>query len=282
MSQRVENEMYKMSDVLADIDYFSKYFSEGNSYLESCLKLLWKLKYKTIGCCTGHDKKELYPYIMLATLDKVENQKLLYLAEKLRTSVAEIKTMSYIKNNNYVVILSSADVDNKLFISLKYHLEKELEKMEEIKFEFTGILKDASEGGSYRRLPERSTKKSAGYDFYNPEKVEIEPHTLKLVKTGIKAKFPDDYTLKLYNRSSNPKKKGVFLANGVGVVDADYYGNPDNDGEIGFMFYNFTNEVQTFEAGDKLGQGIFERYFTTTDEGEITAERTGGFGSTGK
>ena len=153
--------------------------------------------------------------------------------------------------------------------------------MEEIKFEFTGVLKDASEGGPYRRLPERSTKKSAGYDFYNPEKVEIEPHSLKLVKTGIKAKFPDDYTLKLYNRSSNPKKKGVFLANGVGVVDADYYGNPDNDGEIGFMFYNFTDNTTTFEAGDKLGQGIFERYFTTTNEDEITTERGGGWGSTG-
>ena len=151
-----------------------------------------------------------------------------------------------------------------------------------IKFEFTGILKEDSEGGAYRRLPERSTKASAGYDFYNPEKVEIEPHTLKLVKTGIKAIFPDDYTLKLYNRSSNPKKKGVFLANGVGIVDADYYGNADNDGEIGFMFYNFTDEVQTFEAGDKLGQGIFEKYFTVTDEAEITTERDGGWGSTGK
>ena len=88
-----------------------------------------------------------------------------------------------------------------------------------IKFEFTGILKEDSEGGPYRRLPERSTKSSSGYDFFNPERVEIEPHSLKLIKTGIKAKFPDDMTLKLYNRSSNPKKKGVMLANGVGIVD---------------------------------------------------------------
>ena len=69
-----------------------------------------------------------------------------------------------------------------------------------IRFEFTGILKEASEGGPYRRLPERSTKASGGYDFYNPEKVEIEPHTMKLVKTGIKAQFPEDMTLKLYNK----------------------------------------------------------------------------------
>ena len=151
-----------------------------------------------------------------------------------------------------------------------------------IKFEFTGILKEAKEGGPYRRLPERSTKASAGYDFYNPERVEIEPHTLKLIKTGIKSQFPNDITLKLYNRSSNPKKKGVFLANGVGIVDSDYYENSDNDGEIGFMFYNFTDNITVFEAGDKLGQGIFEKYYTLTDEDEITTERLGGFGSTGK
>lgn len=153
--------------------------------------------------------------------------------------------------------------------------------MEEIKFEFTGILKEDSEGGAYRRTPERCTKSSAGYDFYNPSRVEIAPHSLQLIKTGIKAKFPSNYVLKLYNRSSNPKKKGVMLANSVGIVDADYYNNPDNDGEIGFMFYNFTDEVSVFEAGDKLGQGVFERYYTTTNEKEITAERTGGFGSTG-
>ena len=150
-----------------------------------------------------------------------------------------------------------------------------------IKFEFTGILKEDAEGGPYRRLPERSTKKSAGYDFFNPEKVTIAPHESKLIKTGIKATFPDDFYLKLCNRSSNPKKKGLVLLNGIGVIDADYYNNQDNDGEIGFMFYNFKDEETTLEAGDKLGQGIFERYYTVTDEDEITTERTSGWGSTG-
>ena len=152
----------------------------------------------------------------------------------------------------------------------------------EIKFEFTGILKEDSEGGPYRAIPKRATKKSAGYDFFNPTTITIEPKAIQIIKTGIKAKFPDDLQLKLYNRSSNPKKKGVMLANGVGIVDADYYENPDNDGEIGFMFYNFTNNPTTFEAGEKLGQGVFEKYFTLTNEVEITSERSGGFGSTGK
>lgn len=152
----------------------------------------------------------------------------------------------------------------------------------EIKFEFTGILNNVGENSQYRRLPERATKKSAGYDFFNPTTITIEPKAVQIVKTGIKAKFPGDLQLKLYNRSSNPKKKGVMLANGVGIVDADYYENPDNDGEIGFMFYNFTNKPITFEAGEKLGQGVFEKYYTTTNEEEITSERSGGFGSTGK
>lgn len=151
----------------------------------------------------------------------------------------------------------------------------------DIKFEFTGVLKEARDGGPYRRLPERSTKSSGGYDFFNPEETVIDSHEIKIIKTGIKAKFPNDFVLKLYNRSSNPKKKGVFLANGVGVVDADYYGNPDNDGEIGFMFYNFKDEPVVFYTGDKLGQGIFEKYYTVSNEEEITSERTGGFGSTG-
>lgn len=150
-----------------------------------------------------------------------------------------------------------------------------------IKFEFTGILKHDNVDGLFRKLPERSTKCSAGYDIYCPLITEIQPHSLGMVRTGIKAQFPEDMVLKLYNRSSNPRKKGVFLANGVGIVDADYYGNPDNDGEIGFMFYNFTDEVVVFNAGDKLGQGVFENYYTVDDEEDITTERVGGFGSTG-
>lgn len=152
-----------------------------------------------------------------------------------------------------------------------------------IKFEFTGVLATEREGEEqYKRLPERSTKKSAGYDFFNPIRRVIPAHDSMHIKTGIKAQFPDDFVLKLYNRSSNPGKKGLVLLNGVGIIDADYYGNKDNDGEIGFVFYNFRDEDCILEAGEKLGQGIFEKYYTVTDEEEITSERTGGWGSTGK
>lgn len=135
------------------------------------------------------------------------------------------------------------------------------------------------------KLPERSTAKSAGYDFFCPERVEIPPYKLGdnpfMVKTGIKVKMLDDEFLMLVNRSSNPKKKKLVIPNGVGIVDADYYGNPDNDGEMMFGFYNMSNETVVLEAGDKLGQGIFIKYGVTDDD-KATGERTGGFGSTGK
>ncbi|WP_304393248.1 dUTP diphosphatase [uncultured Clostridium sp.] len=153
-----------------------------------------------------------------------------------------------------------------------------------IKFEYVErIKKDCnfqSEGWKMS-LPQRSTKKSAGYDFINPETVTIQSKEIVYVKTGVKALFPDDFVLKLYNRSSNPKKLGLVLINGVGIIDADYYNNPDNEGEIAFAFMNIKDEPVTLEYGCKLGQGIFEKYYTVNDEDAITSERTSGFGSTG-
>ena len=102
-----------------------------------------------------------------------------------------------------------------------------------------------------------------------------------LVKTGIKAYMQDDEVLYLYNRSSNPKKKGLILANSVGVVDKDYYGNPDNDGHIMFAFYNIKEEDITIKKGEAIGQAIFQKYLTTDDD-NAQGTRMGGFGSTSK
>lgn len=153
----------------------------------------------------------------------------------------------------------------------------------EIKFEFVERVKklpDFGSEGSWTHLPERSTKSSAGYDFYNPEEVVIQPKEIKYVKTGIKAKFPEDMMLLLLNRSSNPKKKGLVLINGVGLVDADYYNNDDNEGEIAFAFQNIKDEPITLQSGEKLGQGVFAKYATVTEEIPVENERSGGFGST--
>lgn len=70
------------------------------------------------------------------------------------------------------------------------------------------------------KLPERSTAKSAGHDFYCPEDTVCKAREITMVKTGVKAYMQDGETLLLFNRSSNPKKKGLIILNGVGVVDA--------------------------------------------------------------
>lgn len=134
-------------------------------------------------------------------------------------------------------------------------------------------------------LPTRKTKYSAGYDFEAAEDCTIPAFkpgmAPTLVKTGIKVYMQDDEMLYLYNRSSNPKKKGLVLANSVGIVDKDYYENPDNDGHIMFAFYNIKDTDTEIKKGDCIGQGIFEKYLIT-DEDNAVGERTGGFGSTNK
>ena len=134
-------------------------------------------------------------------------------------------------------------------------------------------------------LPIRKTKYSAGYDIEAAEDVTI-PSFKKgtnptLVKTGLKAYMQDDEALMLYNRSSNPKKKGLILANSVGVVDKDYYENPDNDGHIMFAFYNIKEEDITIKKGEPIGQAVFQKYYVA-DGDNSEGERLGGFGSTSK
>ena len=95
-------------------------------------------------------------------------------------------------------------------------------------------------------LPIRKTKYSAGYDIEAAEDCIVPAfkpgQAPTLIKTGLKSYMADDEYLMLCNRSSNPKKKGLILANSVGIVDADYYGNPDNDGHIMFAFFNVKDE----------------------------------------
>ena len=135
------------------------------------------------------------------------------------------------------------------------------------------------------KMPERSTTNSAGYDFFAAETVTVRPVSYApsmrptLVKTNIKAYMQPDEFLQLCNRSSNPKK-GLLMANGVGIVDSDYYSNPDNDGNIGFIFWNVGDEALVINKGDKIGQGIFLKYLKTDDD-SATGERSGGWGSTG-
>ncbi len=132
-------------------------------------------------------------------------------------------------------------------------------------------------------LPKRSTKNSAGYDIEAAEDCIIPAFKLGqkpvLVKTGLKAYMESDEVLILANRSSNPGKKGLVLANSIGIVDSDYYENPDNDGHIMFAFYNFKDEDIEIKKGERIGQGMFQKYLVTDDD-VASGKRIGGFGST--
>lgn len=132
-------------------------------------------------------------------------------------------------------------------------------------------------------LPKRSTKNSAGYDVEAAEDTII-PSFRKgqkptLIKTGLKAYMGEDEVLILANRSSNPGKKGLILANSIGVVDSDYYENPDNDGHIMFAFFNVKDEDIEIKKGERIGQAIFQK-FLVADDDIAGGSREGGFGST--
>ncbi len=133
-------------------------------------------------------------------------------------------------------------------------------------------------------MPVRKTKNSAGYDVEAASDIVIEPYKngMKptLIPTGLKAYCQDDEYYILVNRSSGPKK-GLVMANSIGIIDADYYGNESNDGHFYFQYWNFGDKPLEIKKGDVIGQVIFQKYLTVDDD-NATGMRTGGFGSTNK
>lgn len=149
---------------------------------------------------------------------------------------------------------------------------------------FERIYKDA-------KLPTRKTARSAGYDMYCYKDTEIPPaYSLKdgqvrisliptLVSLGVKAKLESDRFLLMIPRSSLCKRN-LTLGNTVGVIDADYFGNKTNDGEIFAAVINFGDESVVLKAGERIVQGIISSY-DKVDYDDTIDERAGGFGSTG-
>ncbi|MDR1606323.1 MAG: dUTP diphosphatase [Streptococcaceae bacterium] len=129
-------------------------------------------------------------------------------------------------------------------------------------------------------LPERSTAHAAGYDLRAAVDVSLEPGEIKLIPTGVKAYMQAGEVLYLYDRSSNPRKKGLVLINSVGVIDGDYYGNPDNEGHIFAQMRNITAELVHVSKGERIVQGVFAP-FLIADGDNAEGQRIGGFGSTG-
>lgn len=132
------------------------------------------------------------------------------------------------------------------------------------------------------KLPKRATSGSAGYDFYAPVAITLEPGKTVKVPTGIRAKMEDNWVLKLYPRSGLGFKYRLQLNNTVGIIDSDYYYS-DNEGHIFAKITNDSNEGKTVEISEGTGfmQGIFIEYGITLDD-DVTDVRNGGFGSTTK
>lgn len=175
-----------------------------------------------------------------------------------------------------------------------------------IKFEKVSRFPDAV-------LPIRKTAHSAGYDLAVAEDICVPPvvnhiktldnqyttyiSTLNLkevatltktlsakptlVSTGVKCQLDPGYYLELSPRSSTPLKYWLVMANSVGIIDADYYNNPDNEGEIFLQLINLSPFNIQLHKGDVIGQGIIKKYEVTDDDKAI-GERLGGFGSTSK
>lgn len=128
-------------------------------------------------------------------------------------------------------------------------------------------------------LPMRSTKNSAGYDFFVYEDVIIKKNSSIILPTFIRAFMEEDEFLSLYIRSSMGIKKGLKLSNQVGIIDSDYYNNSDNLGHIKIAIDNTSNKDVFLKKGDRVAQGIFMKYLIVDDDKQMNS-RVGGIGST--
>ena len=128
-------------------------------------------------------------------------------------------------------------------------------------------------------LPRYETAGSVGFDFVCRETVAIEPHGLELVPANVIVETPPGYMLMVTLRSSTPRKRGLLIPHGVGVIDQDYCGEGD---EVKIQVYNFTADPVIVERGDRIAQGIFVRVDTAqwSEVDQIESETRGGFGST--
>ncbi len=130
-------------------------------------------------------------------------------------------------------------------------------------------------------LPDYQTSGAAGFDLASSTDMLIQPGEVALVPTGLVIEVPRGHFLGLFARSSTPLKRGLMVANGVGVVDSDYCGATD---EIRIEVFNFTAAPVTIARGDRLAQGVIMPCVRATWEEARDASRParGGFGATGR
>ena len=131
-------------------------------------------------------------------------------------------------------------------------------------------------------LPEYQSPGAAGFDLAASRDVEIAPQAIALVPTGLVIRAPAGHFLGIFARSSTPLKRGLMVANGVGVVDEDYCG-PDD--EVKIQVLNFTGETVRIRKGDRIAQGVFipvTRAEWRESDLDLRDGSRGGFGATGR
>ena len=108
------------------------------------------------------------------------------------------------------------------------------------------------------KLPVRATAGSAGYDFFSPVDITLNPGETVKIPTGIRVEMEQDWVLKCYPRSGLGFKYRLQLNNTVGIIDSDYFYS-DNEGHIFSKITNDSNESKSvsIQAGTGFMQGIF-------------------------
>jgi dUTP pyrophosphatase len=131
-------------------------------------------------------------------------------------------------------------------------------------------------------LPEYQSPGAAGFDLAASRDVDVAPNAIALIPTGLVIRAPEGHFLGIFARSSTPLKRGLLIANGVGVVDEDYCG-PDD--EVKIQVLNFTQETVRVRQGDRIAQGLFipvARASWRESEADLRQGSRGGFGATGR
>lgn len=131
-----------------------------------------------------------------------------------------------------------------------------------------------------RFQPRRATKYSAAYDLYAPFSLTLKPGEIVKIPVGFKIKMPRNEGFFIYSRSSYSLKDVVIPA-GVNIIDADYYDNPDNEGDFFIVIKNNGKEKFNIVQGDRIAQGVFQKYYKTNDD-KNNKSRISGFGSSGR
>lgn len=119
----------------------------------------------------------------------------------------------------------------------------------------------------------RDSKSTAGYDIYLLEDLELKPNDIVKLPTGIKSYFNNDEVLLMVLRSSMGFKYNIRLVNQVGMIDADYYNNENNEGHIFIKIQNEGKETVSFKTGEAIAQGIFLKYLTTKSNMDLGLKR---------